>query len=154
METEKKRFYSAVLIPLVLLILMWIIQFISYAFDIKFFEYGVHPFHWDGLPGILLMPFVHSGFKHLMANSVPFLILVLFLPGAFHQGAHRHLAAFGHLGLVRWTRRLVAYWCQRRDLRTFFFFVFQRSDQEKYPTGCAGTGGGFFIRFDDLGSVP
>lgn len=52
-----------------------IIQFISYAFDIKFFEYGVHPLHWDGLPGILLMPFVHSGFKHLMANSVPFLIL-------------------------------------------------------------------------------
>ena len=75
METEKKRFYSAVLIPLVLLILMWIIQFISYAFDINFFEYGVHPLHWDGLPGILLMPFVHSGFKHLMANSVPFLIL-------------------------------------------------------------------------------
>ena len=75
METEKKRFFSAVLIPLVLLILMWVVQFVSYAFDINFYEFGVHPLHWDGLPGILLMPFIHSGFKHLMANSVPFLIL-------------------------------------------------------------------------------
>lgn len=75
METEKKRLYSAVLLPLVLLILMWLIQLVSYGFDINFFEYGVHPLHWDGLPGILLMPFIHSGFKHLLANSVPFLIL-------------------------------------------------------------------------------
>ncbi|NOX87242.1 MAG: rhomboid family intramembrane serine protease [Chlorobi bacterium] len=75
METEKKRFLVALIIPLLLLIIMWIVQFVSYGFDINLFEYGVHPLHWDGLPGILLMPFIHSGFKHLMANSLPFLIL-------------------------------------------------------------------------------
>lgn len=75
METEKTRLIGAAAIPLILLILMWVVEFIQYAFGINFFELGVHPLHWDGLPGILLMPFIHSGVKHLMANSLPFLIL-------------------------------------------------------------------------------
>ncbi|HDO28090.1 MAG TPA: rhomboid family intramembrane serine protease [Bacteroidetes bacterium] len=75
METEKKRLFGAAAIPLILLVLMWAVELIHYAFGINFFELGVHPLHWDGLPGILLMPFVHGGFKHLIANSFPFLIL-------------------------------------------------------------------------------
>lgn len=36
---------------------------------------GIHPRQLGGLPGILWAPFLHGGFGHLIANSVPFLVL-------------------------------------------------------------------------------
>jgi hypothetical protein len=35
--------------------------------------------HLKGLPGILFSPFIHSGFNHLMSNSIPFFILMFML---------------------------------------------------------------------------
>lgn len=37
--------------------------------------YGIRPRTVDGLWGILLMPFLHGGFPHLLANTVPFATL-------------------------------------------------------------------------------
>ncbi len=75
MSIEKKRFHAALIVPLFMLILMWIERFAEYAFGISLAFLGIHPLHADGLPGIILSPFIHGGFKHLLANSVPFLIL-------------------------------------------------------------------------------
>jgi membrane associated rhomboid family serine protease len=36
---------------------------------------GIRPRDADGLPGIVVSPFLHGGFGHLLANTVPFLIL-------------------------------------------------------------------------------
>ena len=38
-------------------------------------RYGIVPRHIGGLPGILFAPFLHGSFKHLLANSVPLLVL-------------------------------------------------------------------------------
>ncbi|MEW6283752.1 MAG: rhomboid family intramembrane serine protease [Candidatus Eremiobacterota bacterium] len=38
-------------------------------------RYGIVPRTQDGLWGILFAPFLHGGFPHLIANSVPFLVL-------------------------------------------------------------------------------
>ena len=38
-------------------------------------QWGIFPRELGGLIGIPLMPFLHGGFGHLMANSLPFLIL-------------------------------------------------------------------------------
>ena len=37
--------------------------------------YGIRPHSLIGLRGILFAPFLHGGFGHLIANTVPFLIL-------------------------------------------------------------------------------
>src|SRR5262249_12328106 len=38
-------------------------------------QYGIRPRHVDGLPGIFLSPFLHLSFHHLVANTLPLLIL-------------------------------------------------------------------------------
>ena len=75
MTQEKNRLIAASTIPAVLLLLMWIVRFVESAFGIDLGFLGIHPLHADGLPGILLAPFVHAGFKHLGANTVPFFVL-------------------------------------------------------------------------------
>lgn len=72
---EKNRLIAASTIPVMLLLLMWVILFVEYGFGIDLGFLGVHPLHANGLPGIILSPFIHAGFKHLGANSVPFLVL-------------------------------------------------------------------------------
>jgi membrane associated rhomboid family serine protease len=36
---------------------------------------GIVPRTWSGLDGILVAPFIHSSFEHLIANTIPLLIL-------------------------------------------------------------------------------
>ena len=36
---------------------------------------GIEPREVDGLPGIVLAPFLHAGFGHLLGNTVPFVVL-------------------------------------------------------------------------------
>jgi membrane associated rhomboid family serine protease len=75
MNVEKQKFISALFIPLVLLVIMWGVRLVEYGFGISLGFLGVHPLYADGLPGILFSPFLHSGFSHLLANTLPFLVL-------------------------------------------------------------------------------
>ena len=72
---EKSKLIGASTIPVMLLLLMWAIRFVEYGFGIDLGFLGVHPLHANGLPGIILAPLIHAGFKHLGANTVPFLVL-------------------------------------------------------------------------------
>ncbi|MEJ7584712.1 MAG: rhomboid family intramembrane serine protease [Acidimicrobiales bacterium] len=38
-------------------------------------RFGIRPRRFDGLDGIVFSPFLHDGLGHLIANSVPFLLL-------------------------------------------------------------------------------
>ncbi len=40
---------------------------------------GIHPRSTEGLLGVLLAPFLHGGFGHLMANTIPLLVLGFFI---------------------------------------------------------------------------
>ncbi|MEJ2595174.1 MAG: rhomboid family intramembrane serine protease [bacterium] len=75
MNKEKGRFLHALIVPLILLFVMWVIKLTELIFDIRLSFLGVHPLHADGLPGLVTMPFVHGDFGHLLANSGSFLIL-------------------------------------------------------------------------------
>ncbi|NPA67923.1 MAG: rhomboid family intramembrane serine protease [Chlorobi bacterium] len=72
---EKRRLKLSLIIPVFLLMLMWIVKFYEYSFDISFSDYGIYPGKMSGLRGILLSPFIHKDFSHLYSNSLPFLIL-------------------------------------------------------------------------------
>lgn len=85
MNTEKEKLIHALFFPMVLLVLMWITRLIEYGFGVDFSQFGIHPLHADGLPGIILAPFIHGGFKHLLANTFPFLILAVALFYFYHD---------------------------------------------------------------------
>ncbi len=58
------------------LALMWLVQIVDeVALNDRLEGDGIHPRHLDGLLGIVWSPFLHSGFAHLIANSIPFLVL-------------------------------------------------------------------------------
>lgn len=75
MKQEKKKFIFSLLIPLVLLFIMWVVKLIEYGFDISLVNLGNYPLDIKGIKGIVLMPFVHGSWSHLLANTIPFLIL-------------------------------------------------------------------------------
>ena len=75
MKEEKRKAFVALIIPLSLLVIMWFVKLIEYSFDISFAGYGNYPLDIKGVSGILLMPFIHGSWDHLMANSVSFLVL-------------------------------------------------------------------------------
>lgn len=58
------------------ILLIWLLEIIDWLFlDGSLDRLGVKPRSFTGLRGILLMPFLHKGFGHLLANTVPFLVL-------------------------------------------------------------------------------
>ena len=57
------------------LAVMWAEEIADQAFNANWDRFGIRPRAADGLDGILLSPFLHDGFGHLVANSVPLLIL-------------------------------------------------------------------------------
>ena len=60
----------------VLLVAMWIIEIIdSVLLDDWAQGGGIHPREVDGLDGILWSPLLHSGFGHLVSNTIPFAVL-------------------------------------------------------------------------------
>jgi membrane associated rhomboid family serine protease len=54
---------------------MWMVKISELVLGIEFFEYGIMPVSLHGLTGIITAPLIHSSFGHLIANSVPLLIL-------------------------------------------------------------------------------
>jgi membrane associated rhomboid family serine protease len=82
----RANFGLAVKLALGFVALIWLIQLLNWALDLGVEEFGVRPRELAGLPGILFAPLMHSGFAHLIANSLPVLILgtaMLYLyPGA------------------------------------------------------------------------
>jgi membrane associated rhomboid family serine protease len=74
MNSPKRLLYSLSVTGLLLLI-PWALE-ISFALggpDWK--DFGLRPRDFNGLWGILTMSFLHSGFQHLLSNSIPFLVL-------------------------------------------------------------------------------
>lgn len=75
MDQEKKKLLNAVFLPFILLAVMWLIKFTEMVFDTNFVFLGIQPLSLNGLQGILLSPFIHGDYEHLLANSIPFLVL-------------------------------------------------------------------------------
>jgi membrane associated rhomboid family serine protease len=74
-ERARASFRLAMKIALGFVALLWIIEFLNGALGLELGRFGVRPREFSGLPGILLAPLLHGGFPHLVANSLPLLVL-------------------------------------------------------------------------------
>lgn len=61
--------------PLVLLAAMWIVRLADTMLPGTFNTWGLRSWDLGSAPGILFGPLLHSGWPHLIANTVPFLLL-------------------------------------------------------------------------------
>jgi len=84
MTLERKRKTNAVLEELKthgqlmfgLVGLMWAIEIVNQLFFRDSLDrFGIAPRSLTGLTGIILAPFLHADFAHLLANTLPFLVL-------------------------------------------------------------------------------
>ncbi|MGK2949248.1 MAG: rhomboid family intramembrane serine protease [Acidimicrobiales bacterium] len=60
---------------LVLLAVMWVTEVLDLVADGRLDRFGIEPRQLSGLDGVVLAPFLHNGFGHLITNTFPFLIL-------------------------------------------------------------------------------
>ena len=75
MSEEKKRFIHSLVFPVFFVFVIWSIKGIEVLFNTDFAFLGIFPLKAKGLIGIITAPLIHSDFKHLIANSIPILIL-------------------------------------------------------------------------------
>lgn len=59
----------------VMLAVMWVLEIVDTIAGGRLDRFGIEPRDASGLDGIVWAPFLHGGFGHLIANSVPFLLL-------------------------------------------------------------------------------
>jgi membrane associated rhomboid family serine protease len=95
--TTRDSRFEAARIVLALLAAMWAFEIVDVALDNRLDQYGIEPRDPDGLFGVVAAPFLHAGFGHLLANSIPFVVLGLLI--AF-QGALRVVAVTLTVALV------------------------------------------------------
>ncbi len=64
------------LMPVVVMVaIMWVVEVIDTIANGRLDRQGIEPRQLSGLDGVVFAPFLHSGFGHLVANTVPFVLL-------------------------------------------------------------------------------
>jgi membrane associated rhomboid family serine protease len=81
-STGRSRFGSmvfeavgAAVLMVVVVAVMWGVEIMDYVLPENFDNYGIAGWQPSGLIGILFAPFLHVDFSHLLANTLPLLIL-------------------------------------------------------------------------------
>jgi membrane associated rhomboid family serine protease len=69
MDSERNKLFKSVKIPLALVIIMWVVAITEVFLNTDFGKYGIKPLTIQGLAGIVLAPFIHGGWQHLMSNT-------------------------------------------------------------------------------------
>jgi membrane associated rhomboid family serine protease len=77
-ESEKRPpgpFASGVRLVVAMAAVMWALEIVDVVTDDRLDRLGIEPRETDGLIGIVMAPFLHAGFDHLISNTVPFLAM-------------------------------------------------------------------------------
>lgn len=72
------RTMEAIIYPLLLVAILWIIFLLDRMYHLDLYRYGVKPQTLEGIKGILFMPFIHGqkDYSHIINNSVPIAVLL------------------------------------------------------------------------------
>lgn len=75
MKEQQKRFFYSLVFPGIFLVLIWVIKIAEILLNADLSSLGIFPLKLKGLIGIITAPLIHSDIEHLMANSLPIIIL-------------------------------------------------------------------------------
>ncbi len=76
LPVSKKRTVYSFVFPFFILVLLWLVFFVSATLHFDLTSWGIFPRRLSGLKGIIFAPFIHAGFKHLASNSLPLFFLM------------------------------------------------------------------------------
>lgn len=88
-DMEKRIFFHSLVFPAVFVFIFWVTEFFEQTTGISLVRFGVYPLHVKGLSGILFSPLIHSGYSHLISNSIPFFILMFALIYFYRRISYR-----------------------------------------------------------------
>jgi membrane associated rhomboid family serine protease len=74
---NREGYGRAVQLLLALVLLMWGLEVVDTALDNQLDAGGIIPREAEGLDGVVAAPFLHVGFGHLLANTLPFVAMGL-----------------------------------------------------------------------------
>ena len=133
-ELLRERFRLAIRLSLGFVALLWVVHLLGWGLDLQ--RFGVRPRDAAGLIGIFAAPLLHAGLAHLLANSLPLVILGTTMLQLYPHSALKVLPAIylgpgvavwllarggNHIGASGLVYGLVAYICVagllRRDRR-------------------------------------
>ncbi len=75
MKPDIRHIILAGIIPLFLIFILYTIKIWEIGMDWQFTQLGIYPSEAKGLLGIFTSPLIHSGFTHLIANTLPLFFL-------------------------------------------------------------------------------
>ncbi len=100
----RRRLITAIIPPALMVAVLWIVFAFDHVFGLDLYRHGVLPRRIEGLWGIVISPFVHGSWDHLISNSAPILILGWLLVYFYPRAAWRVvLACWAMGGLWVWT---------------------------------------------------
>jgi membrane associated rhomboid family serine protease len=100
-ERARDHFRLAARLSLGFVALLWLIPLLGWGLELE--RFGVRPRQWIGLPGILVAPLLHADFVHLIANTLPVLVLGTTMLQLYPSAAMRVLpAVYLGPGIVVW----------------------------------------------------
>ena len=75
MKSSLRDIYVSMIFPTIITITITAVYFIDVWFDLSLTEYGLRPFTFSGLIGIITSPFLHADAEHLSSNVFPLFLL-------------------------------------------------------------------------------
>ena len=90
-RAARERFHLAVKLSVGFVALLWLIPLLGWGLDLD--RFGVRPRETIGVIGIFTAPLLHAGFAHLVANTLPLLILGTTMLHLYPSSALRVLPA-------------------------------------------------------------
>jgi membrane associated rhomboid family serine protease len=114
-------------VPLCFIAVLWLLQLGAAVFDVDLTGYGIYPRRLSGTVGIAMAPLIHGSFSHLIANSLPVLLLGSALFYGYPRSARIVIAClYVGTGVGVWLIAREAYHIGASGLATgmmFFLFV-------------------------------
>lgn len=74
-KEERNRLLNSFIIPVAFVVVMWAVKAVEEMFGLDFSFLGIQPLKAEGIPGIFLFHFIHGSWEHLLANTLPIIVL-------------------------------------------------------------------------------
>jgi len=102
-KTESRRLLISIFFPSIFVISIWLVKMFEIAAEISFVQLGIRPKEIVGLVGIILSPFIHGDFNHLISNTLPVFVLSSLIFYFYREKAFRIiLFLWLSIGLLVW----------------------------------------------------
>jgi len=90
-QQERQRFKQSLHIALLAAGLLWLLTLLDQFLNLHFAKLGLYPRQLSGLSGVLFAPLIHSGWAHLLNNTLPLLVGLTTILYIYPQASRRVL---------------------------------------------------------------